>query len=149
MKWFVIALVCWWLSFQTVAITFGALERFIILNRYSSASLILTGLAVIAIGLGFFSLVMALIKRVVDYSRYATYIIILAILFGIGLLALSGQWSMVLHLYIAVDQFTRSRWNTTIAGLDFGNSVLLLAVILYWLGVAVLSAWLYWRRHKV
>lgn len=150
MKNLVTLILCLWLGFVTFAQTFNGLERFLLLNDWRFPSLPIALLFAILIGSGYANVLRALLDKPIPRKQTITYcfMIALAVFLTVAVfsLAFPGQW---MHSYIAADQLLRQRFDITIAGMDYGNTVMLAVTTLYWFCVLLASQLVLFKsKHK-
>ena len=145
MKYFVLTIVGAWTAFLTMAQSFQACDKLLIINQFSFASVAIMAVCTGLIGFGYTRLFIALIEAPVPRFRILTYVLVSGIVVFTVFLILSAidaktQGSPLLHAYIGVDMYLRAHYKTAISGLDYWNTVLLVATTLWWTLVGMILA---------
>jgi hypothetical protein len=137
MKYLVLTIVGVWSAFLTVAQSFHAFDRLLVNNNFSPASLFIVTALTILIGFGYTMLFIVMMDAPIPRMRTLTYCLACGLI--VFLIALVRPFDF-LALYMRADTYLRNQYDTTIAWLDYGNSVLLVATTLWWSLVGVMLA---------
>lgn len=153
MKYAVLTMVGVWFAFVSVAKSFHAVNALLLPNHFSAASLFIVLIATLFIGFGYTMFLIALLDAYIP--RRKTIAITIASAFFIFILFVLEFFLEVkfhtidlMRMYMSFDMYLRNNHHTVFAWMDFGNTLLLIASMLWWSLTGGILLALHQRRHK-